>query len=158
MGIEIERKFLLKNDSWKTAVTETRLIRQGYLQSGLEKSQKSSVRIRISNKSANINIKSRELAIRRQEYEYPIPVDDARIMLESLCVGVIDKIRHHVKHAGVLWEVDEFSGQNAGLIVAEIELESEDDHFQRPSWLGKEVSDDARYYNVNLIQHPYSQW
>ena len=155
MGIEIERKFLLLNDDWRSQVIDSMRISQGYL---TQNSGKSSVRVRLSGERANINIKSRELSIRRQEYEYPIPADDARIMLESLCVGVIDKLRHHVKHEGVLWEVDEFSGQNAGLIVAEIELESEDDYFQRPSWLGEEVSDDARYYNVNLIQHPYSQW
>jgi adenylate cyclase len=155
MGIEIERKFLLKNDHWRSQVIESIRISQGYL---TQNEGKSSVRVRLSGDHADINIKSRELAISRQEYEYPIPVEDAEKILSELCVGGLDKIRHHVKYHGNTWEVDEFMGENAGLIVAEIELESEESHFERPDWLAEEVSHDARYYNVNLISHPYSEW
>ena len=155
MGIEIERKFLLKNDHWRSQVIESIRISQGYL---TQNEVKSSVRVRLSGDHANINIKSRELAISRQEYEYPIPVEDAEKMLSELCVGRLDKIRHHVEYHGSTWEVDEFMGENAGLIVAEIELETDDSHFERPDWLAEEVSHDARYYNVNLISYPYSEW
>jgi adenylate cyclase len=155
MGIEIERKFLLKNDSWRSQVIESTRISQGYL---TQNQGKSSVRVRLSGDHANLNIKSRELAISRQEYEYSIPVEDARKMLETLCVGVLDKTRHHVDYEGHTWEIDEFKAANAGLIVAEIELLSEEADFPHPDWLGEEVSDDARYYNVNLISHPFSEW
>ena len=104
------------------------------------------------------NIKSRELAITRQEYEYPIPVDDAVIMLETLCDGLVEKTRHLVDYQGLRWEIDEFLGDNAGLLVAEIELQHEDAEYEKADWLGEEVSDEARYYNVNLISHPYSSW
>jgi len=155
MGIEIERKFLLKNMDWRQQVIESRRILQGYLTLN---AGKSSVRVRLDGERANINIKSRELAISRQEYEYSIPQADAHIMLETLCDGVVKKIRHIVKYQGAIWEIDEFSGENAGLIVAEIELQSEDAEFATADWLGSEVSDEARYYNVNLIDHPYSHW
>lgn len=155
MGIEIERKYLLTNNSWREQVIESTRISQGYL---TQNEGKSSVRVRLSGDTANLNIKSRELAIRRQEYEYPVPVEDAQMMLDKLCVGVIDKIRHHVEFQGHTWEIDEFKGDNKGLIVAEIELESEESDFPHPEWLGEEVSHDPRYYNVNLISHPYSMW
>ena len=155
MGIEIERKYLLTNNSWREQVIESTRISQGYL---TQNEGKSSVRVRLSGDTANLNIKSRELAIRRQEYEYPVPVEDAQMMLDKLCVGVIDKIRHHVEFQGHTWEIDEFKGDNKGLIVAEIELESEESDFPHPDWLGEEVSHDPRYYNVNLISHPYSMW
>ncbi len=159
MGIEIERKFLLRNDNWKAHVTETHVIRQGYLQSGLEKNQKSSVRIRISNKQANINIKSAELSAIRQEYEYDIPLHDAEHMLATLCDGiVIEKTRYYVPYEAHLWEVDVFAGDNAGLQMAEIELGSLDEHYEKPDWLGPEVSHDERYYNIYLLTHPYRQW
>jgi adenylate cyclase len=159
MGTEIERKFLLKNDNWKPLVTETRVIKQGYLQSGLEPSQKSSVRIRISNEKANINIKSVELTLTRQEYEYSIPLDDAEQMLATLCSDVvIEKTRYHVPYASHLWEVDVFEGENAGLQMAEVELASLNESFEIPDWIGEEVSDDKRYYNISLLKHPYKQW
>jgi len=107
--------------------------------------------------TGSINL-SRELAIKRQEYEYPIPVADAQIMLETLCDQVLEKTRHLVGYDGAIWEIDEFIGENAGLIVAEIELQSENEIFARADWLGEEVSEDARYYNVNLISHPYTHW
>ncbi|MBE9568614.1 MAG: CYTH domain-containing protein [Proteobacteria bacterium] len=159
MGIEIERKFLLKNDDWKAHVTETHVIRQGYLQSGLEKSQKSSVRIRISNKLANINVKSVDLAAVRQEFEYEIPLHDAQEMLETLCDGVvIEKTRYYVPYGRHLWEIDIFEGDNAGMVMAEIELSRLDEPFEKPDWLGPEVSHDERYYNIYLLKHPYKQW
>jgi len=155
MGIEIERKFLLKNDNWRGQVIESRRILQGYL---TQNSGKSSVRVRLDGAAANLNIKSRELAIKRQEYEYPIPVTDAQIMLQTLCDGVLEKTRYLVDYQGSIWEIDEFSGDNAGLLVAEIELQSEDQSFARADWLGEEVSEDVRYYNVSLISHPYTRW
>jgi adenylate cyclase len=155
MGIEIERKFLLKDDCWREQVITSTRISQGYL---TQNEGKSSVRVRLSGDKANLNIKSRELAISRQEYEYSVPVEDAQKMLDTLCTGIIDKVRHHVEFQGHTWEIDEFLGDNSGLIVAEIELESEDSKFPPPDWLGKEVSHDPRYYNVNLISHPYCRW
>jgi len=159
MGIEIERKFLLKNDDWKAHVTETHVIKQGYLQSGLDKSQKSSVRIRISNKQANINVKSVELTAIRQEFEYDIPLHDAEQMLRTLCNDVvIEKTRYYVPYESHLWEIDVFEGPNAGLKMAEIELGSLDEHFEKPDWLGPEVSHDERYYNIYLLKTPFQQW
>ena len=115
MGIEIERKFLLKTDEWKAHVTETHVIKQGYLQSGLDKTQRSSVRIRISNKQANINVKSVELTAVRQEFEYTIPLHDAEQMLATLCSDVvIEKTRFYVPYESHLWEVDVFAGENKG--------------------------------------------
>jgi len=159
MGIEIERKFLLKNDSWKPLVTKTCVIKQGYLQSGLETSQKSSVRIRISNQHANINIKSVDLIMKRQEYEYEIPLEDAEQMLHTLCGDVIiEKTRHYVPYASHMWEVDVFAGDNAGLQMAEIELSSEDEIFEKPDWIAEEVTSDKRYYNIHLLKVPYNRW
>ena len=159
MAIEIERKFLLKNDDWKPLVTQTHVIRQGYLQSGLQASQKSSVRIRISNDRADINIKSLELTTIRQEFEYEIPLEDAEQMLSSLCEEpVIEKTRYHVPYASHLWEIDIFEGNNKGLQIAEIELEHIDETFELPEWIGKEVSDDERYYNIYLLNTPYMMW
>ena len=159
MGIEIERKFLLKNDNWKDLVSEIHVIQQGYLQSGLERSQKSSVRIRISDQQANINVKSVELKVTRQEFEYAIPLADAQQMLATLCDGVvIEKTRYYVPFASHLWEVDIFSGDNDGLQIAEIELAAVDEKFEIPEWIGQEVSDDQRYYNIYLLKHPYCAW
>ena len=159
MAIEIERKFLLKNENWKSLVAETLVIKQAYLQNGLDKSQKSSVRIRISNKRANINIKSVDLAMVRQEYEYDIPLDDAEQMMATLCGDVvIEKTRYNVPFSSHLWEIDVFEGQNAGLQVAEIELGSVDESFEIPDWIGEEVTDDKRYYNIHLLKKPYQQW
>ena len=113
---------------------------------------------RISGELAWLNIKSATLGIERAEFEYPIPLEDAAQMLSTLCDGVLEKIRHYVTVDGVLFEVDEFLGENQGLVVAEVELPSVDSPFPRPAWLGREVSAQVRYYNVNLIEHPYSSW
>jgi adenylate cyclase len=159
MGTEIERKFLIKNDDWKAHVTETHVIKQGYLQSGLDATQRSSLRIRISNKLANINVKSAERSTVRQEFEYDIPLHDAEQMLKTLCIGpVIEKTRFYVPYGSHLWEVDVFSGMNAGLEIAEVELGDLDEHFDRPDWLGSEVSHDERYYNNYLVKMPYREW
>ena len=161
MPIEIERKFLVTSDAWRAAAHEVVAMAQGYLndQAAMDSgAQRASVRVRIAGDEAFLNLKSREAGHTRQEFDYPIPLADARALL-SLCVGgVIDKRRHYVNHAGHLWEVDEFFGDNAGLVVAEIELDSADEAFQRPDWSGAEVTDHLRYYNLALATRPYSQW
>lgn len=161
MGIEIERKFLLQGDSWRDAVERSEHMAQGYLvgaaalQSG---AARASVRARVAGDRAWLNIKSVASGIARAEFEYPIPPTDARTLLDSLCDGLVEKTRHHVRVDGTLFEVDEFVGDNAGLIVAEVELSAVDASFPKPPWLGREVSHLTRYYNVNLIAHPYAQW
>jgi adenylate cyclase len=154
MPQEIERKFLLKNDRWRSSVHESRVLRQGYLCGN----RHASVRVRIDGERANLNIKSATLGVERLEFEYPIPPEHAEVLLADLCGEVIEKTRHEVRYQGHLWEIDEFAGENAGLIVAEIELEDADEAFARPDWLGTEVSHDPRYYNSELARHPYSQW
>lgn len=155
MPVEIERKFLLKNDNWRQHIERSARIRQGYLGA----IAKASVRIRIEGDQANINIKSAELAMRRMEYEYSIPLDEANEMLDKLCEHPqIDKLRHIVKHGKHVWEIDEFFGDNVGLVVAEIELGDEVEMFDIPSWVGEEVTQDPRYYNVNLVKHPFKNW
>lgn len=155
MAVEIERKFLVLNDDWQAAADQGRLLRQGYLAGN----ERSSVRVRIDGDVANINIKSATLGIRRQEYEYSIPIHDAKEMLENLCAGhQIEKTRYHVQVSEHTWEVDVFAGDNAGLVVAEIELSSEDESFVIPAWAGDDVSNDHRYYNVSLVNHPFKDW
>jgi adenylate cyclase len=117
------------------------------------------IRVRIKGESAEINIKHTRDGISRLEYEYEIPLDDAQEILDQVALKpLIDKTRHHVVHGKHLWEIDEFYGDNAGLLVAEIELDSADEAFERPAWLGEEVSLDQRYYNSNLSKQPYTQW
>jgi len=155
MGVEIERKFLVSSDDWRLFADAGDHYRQGYLSHDPQRS----VRVRIAGERAWLNIKHATSTIRRLEYEYPIPLDDAREMLDRLCsADCVDKVRYHVKHGRHLWEIDVFGGRNAGLVVAEIELDDEDERFDIPDWLGAEVSDDPRYYNMNLAQHPYSTW
>ena len=161
MGIEIERKFLVTGDGWRSAAREVVPMAQGYLNdlAAMDTGRmKASVRVRIAGDRAFLNLKSRELGHTRQEFDYPIPVDDARALLALSVGGLIDKRRHLVEHAGHRWEVDEFLGANAGLVVAEIELDSADEAFDKPDWIGAEVTDSARYYNLALATHPYSQW
>ena len=161
MGIEIERKFLVAGDAWRESVQEVVPMAQGYINDmgAMDRGeQKASVRVRIQGEAAFLNLKSRELGHTRQEFDYAIPVADARALL-ALCVGgVIDKHRHYVRHEGHLWEVDEFLGDNAGLVVAEIELGRADEAFVKPAWAGKQVTDTARYYNLALASRPYTQW
>ncbi|MFO8154495.1 MAG: CYTH domain-containing protein [Pseudomonadota bacterium] len=154
MPSEIERKFLLASEDWRQSIRRSNPIRQGYLAEG-----NASVRVRVSGDEANLNIKSMTLGVSRLEYEYTIPLDEAHEMLDRLCRRpLIEKTRHLVEFDGRTWEIDEFTGDNAGLVVAELELGSEDEAYERPDWLGVEVSDDPRYYNVRLVQHPYRDW
>lgn len=160
MAIEIERKFLLLNDSWRAAADAGTRLLQGYMSRVTGKDAvRSSIRIRTDGERGYLNIKSASLGIRRQEYEYPIPLADAEEMLAQLCVGaVIEKTRYHVRVGDHLWEIDVFAGDNAGLIVAEIELGDESEMFERPDWLGDEVSADPRYYNSCLADVPFTRW
>ena len=161
MGIEIERKFLVAGDGWRAAAHAVVPMAQGYINDmgAMDRGeQKASVRVRIEGEDAYLNLKSRERGHTRQEFNYAIPVDEARSLL-ALCVGgLIDKRRHYVNHEGHLWEVDEFLGDNAGLVVAEIELQHADEAFALPDWAGRQVTDALRYYNLALASHPYSQW
>ena len=155
MAKEIERKFLLLNDDWRDAVEKVTRYSQGYIVG----SEKASVRVRIEGEKAFLNIKSATLGIERHEYQYPMPVAEAEEILNLLCEKpLIDKNRYIVNYGNHEWEIDEFLGDNQGLVVAEIELNNEDEVFEKPSWLGNEVSDDKRYYNVCLVKHPYKDW
>lgn len=155
MAIEIERKFLVVGEGWRAAADAGIRFRQGYLHG----SERSSVRVRIEGDVARLNIKSATLGIRRQEFEYDIPLDDAMTMLDTLCEKpLIEKVRYHVPYGNHTWEVDVFEGDNAGLVVAEVELECEDSRFELPPWAGAEVSAKPRYYNVCLVRHPYKDW
>ncbi len=154
MPTEIERKFLVKGDEWRTLATGT-VYRQGYLST----KKGCTVRVRLVGNQGYLTIKGSTKGISRAEYEYPIPAEDAQEMLDNLCEPpLIEKTRYKIEFAGLTWEVDEFAGENQGLIIAEVELTDENQTIQLPDWIGKEVSDDPRYYNVNLTQHPYSQW
>ena len=153
MGQEIERKFLVRGDAWRTE--NGIIIRQGYLHNEVD----SNVRVRAKGKHAYLTIKGATVGITRLEFEYEIPLADANQMLDELCQKpLIEKIRHNVQMGRFTWEVDEFLGENAGLVVAEIELDDEKQGFPRPDWVGKEVTDDARYLNANLVKNPYSNW
>jgi adenylate cyclase len=154
MGIEIERKFLLNGEGWK-GLGQPTLMRQGYLVADPVRT----VRVRIEGERAVITIKSKTTGATRGEWEYEIPVPDAAELLDRLCEQpLVEKVRHRIEHAGHTWEVDEFRGENAGLVVAEIELGSEDEAFGKPDWIGQEVTGDPRYYNSSLIRLPYSKW
>jgi adenylate cyclase len=154
MGIEIERKFLV-DPAWTPAGPGT-LIRQGYLCSAKERL----VRVRIAGPRGFITVKGPTAqTITRHEFEYEIPLADAVILLDQLCERpLLEKTRHHETIAGSTWEIDVFHGDNNGLIVAEIELEDPQQTFERPHWLGREVSDDPRYLNVNLVVSPFARW
>jgi len=155
MGIEIERKFLLRHAGWRADANQGTHFSQGYL----SQSGPASVRVRIEGEQANINIKSAEKGMHRLEYEYQIPLQDAEELLQQLCFKpLIEKTRYHVMHQGKLWEVDVFAGNNSGLEVAEVELNSMDEQIALPDWAGEEVTDDKRYYNVSLVSHPYKDW
>ncbi len=151
---EIERKFLVQGEAWRELATSFHFC-QGYIYS----SPTCFVRVRIESEKAYLTIKGPKSGISRAEFEYPIPMSDAKELLENLAhKPLIYKIRHKIPQGKHMWEVDEFCGDNAGLIVAEIELENEHAHFEKPAWIGKEVTDDARYRNAALARQPYSQW
>lgn len=154
MNIEIEKKYLVNNYSWKQNI-EGVLYKQGYIFRDTEKS----VRVRIAGNKAFFTIKGKRNNISRDEFEYEIPVDDAKLLLEKYCTGtLIEKVRYKIQFDGKTWEIDEFKGKNKGLVIAEIELDSEGELFSIPDWIGEEVSNDPRYYNSNLAVCPYSEW
>jgi len=155
MPVEIERKFLVESDAWRAAARRREYFAQGYLAG----SERCSVRVRVGDGHAWLNLKGRVHGATRLEYEYEIPVGEANEMLEALCaLGRVEKWRHWVPYADHEWEVDEFLGGNAGLVVAELELTHETEPFARPAWLGLEVTEDARYLNSNLARQPWRTW
>ena len=155
MPTEIERKFLVVGTDWKESASFKESIQQGYLCADVERS----VRVRATAERAWIAIKGRLQGMTRAEFEYPIPVTDARELIGTLCLpGVIEKTRYQVDVNDLSWEVDEFFGANAGLVVAEIELATEKQTISLPAWIGKEVTFDPRYLNASLGHHPYSEW
>lgn len=152
---EIERKFLLSHDGWRPLVAQQTTIRQGYL----NQDRHCSVRIRIADAKATLNLKGATLGASRLEFEYPVPLEEAHILLDQLALGPqIEKIRHHVPWGPHVFEIDEFLGDNLGLVVAEIELNAVDEPFERPDWLGLEVTEDVRYYNTALSLNPFRNW
>jgi len=154
MGLEIERKFLVRDATWRTGARGI-LYRQGYLLAEKDRT----CRVRVVDQVGFLTIKGQTSGISRLEYEYPIPVRDANEMLDRLCLQpLIEKYRYRVEHAGLVWEVDEFLNENGGLILAEVELEEAEQQIALPPWIGAEVSDDPRYYNANLVRHPFTKW
>ena len=158
MAIEIERKYLLKDDSWKIDGQGNEIVgtafRQGYL-----KTEDATVRVRLEGDRSKITIKGKTVGMSRLEYEYDIPLVDANEMLDKLCQKpLIEKTRYLRKEGELTWEIDIFDGENAGLMVAEIELTSEDQTVPLSSWVGEEVTGDVRYYNSSLVNNPFSRW
>jgi len=159
MGIEIERKFLVKTDILKDLIENNFFnnkitIKQGYILNSKEKV----VRIRITNDKSYITIKGQNKGLSRPEYEYEIPKIDSEEMINTLCSNIIEKTRYVWKNNGNIWEVDIFHGDNEGLILAEVEIPSEDYYIELPNWIDKDVSNDIKYYNNNLIENPYKDW
>ena len=155
MPLEIERKFLVTGEQWRTQVSRSLEMHQGYLAG---EGGKASVRVRLEGRVAKLNIKAAVVGAARAEYEVDMPVDEAREILRTLCVGTLEKTRHYIEQGDLTWEVDEFRGDNGGLVVAELELERADQPFAHPEWLGREVTDDRRYYNHHLALNPYRTW
>lgn len=154
MAIEIERKFLVCGDSWRQGATGT-TYRQGYLSLAPERT----VRVRIAGDRGILTIKGKTVGMARSEFEYPIPLAEAAQLLDELCLRpLIEKTRYKVPYGGKTWEIDVFSGDNRGLILAEVELDSCDEPVELPPWAGQEVTADPRYYNASLSQSPYRNW
>ena len=154
MGQEIERKFLVTNDTWRRNATGTHY-RQGFLSTEPERT----VRVRIAGDRGTLTIKGKTIGATRPEFEYDIPREDAKQLLDTLCQRpLIEKVRHVLREGAHTWEVDVFEGDNTGLVVAEIELQREDEPFERPPWLGEEVTHDPRYFNASLVHKPYRGW
>jgi adenylate cyclase len=155
MGIEIERKYLVDHDKWRRVKKPAGIhYRQGYLSNENDRT----IRIRVSDKQGYITIKGAATGISRKEYEYEIPVEDGIELLDHLALSQVEKVRYCINFAGNVWEIDEFLGDNEGLITAEIELNNEDDRFEQPAWIGREVSDEDKYYNSSLSTHPFKSW
>ncbi|MCP4152942.1 MAG: CYTH domain-containing protein [bacterium] len=154
MGKEIEKKFLVKGEEWRK-LAEGTVYRQGYLSTVKERT----VRVRTIGSTGYLTVKGITIGASRLEYEYEISVSDSNEMLDELCEKpIIEKKRYKVDFAGMTWEIDEFFGENDGLIVAEIELQAENQDFKIPDWIGQEVTADPRYFNSNLTKHPFSKW
>lgn len=154
MATEIERKFLVRDDSWRAGSTGTEF-RQGYLTTDPERT----VRVRLSGDQGYLTIKGKTCGATRSEFEYLIPASDAARLLDDLCLRpLVEKTRFAIRHEGHEWVLDEFHGDNAGLLLAEIELRDEAESFEVPPWAGREVTDDPRYYNASLIAYPYCEW
>lgn len=153
MNIEIERKFLLKNDNWREGAVGVH-----YKQAYLNEKGDNTVRVRIEGEKAKLTIKGKSSNISRLEFEYDIPMADAEALFTLAKTPIVEKYRYKIMYAGNCWEVDEFLGLNRGLVVAEIELESETQPFEKPNWIGMEVSGDKRYTNANLARKPYCEW
>jgi adenylate cyclase len=154
MGVEIERKFLVENNSWKNEIKEEVSIKQGYLNSEAERT----VRVRIYGEKGVLTIKGKSQNLTREEFEYQIPLADAQDLLDLCEKPIIEKKRILLSVGNKTWEIDVFGGENKGLVVAEIELTSEEEVFEIPHWLGEEVSSDSSYYNSSLITNPYISW
>ncbi|MGD1826383.1 CYTH domain protein [Chromobacterium violaceum] len=153
MALEIERRFVVSGDGWRGLAPAVQY-RQGYL--SVEKER--TVRVRVVGEQAWLTLKSHISNVSRHEFEYPIPLADAQTIMGAMCPMVVDKLRHRIEHGGFVWEVDEFFGDNAGLVLAEIELPDEDTPFAKPDWVGEEVTEDGRYTNAYLSKHPYRSW
>ena len=157
MATETERKFLLKNDSWRKAAVSCSLIRQAYAH--FQGNPRLTLRIRLMEEQAFLTLKGPVCGCSRSEFEYPIPRQDAEELLEEFCeAGQIEKYRYRIPMGEHVWEIDEFLGPNAGLIVAEVELNSPEEEFERPEWLGREVTGEIRFYNSRLLTCPYRDW
>ena len=153
-GDEIERKFLVSGDGWRKGARGT-FCRQGYLVASDDRV----VRVRVAGEKACLTIKGRKTGLSCPEYEYPLPVAEAKDMLERICLRpFIEKIRYVLDFKGMSWEIDEFTGENEGLVIAEVELEQEHQMVELPEWVGREVSFDPKYWNMNLVNHPYRRW
>lgn len=154
VAVEIERKFLVVGDAWRSLATGT-VYQQGYVPTA----GRATVRVRLVGHQGYLTLKGPSRGITRSEFEYPIPEADAKAMLETLCDRpLIEKTRYRIQQDGLCWEVDEFAGENQGLVLAEVELTDPDQPIARPDWIGQDVSDDPRYFNANLVRHPFSQW
>lgn len=154
MALEIERKFLVDTARWRPSDAGTRY-RQGYLSTDPARN----VRIRLAGADAWLTVKGTTVGMTREEYEYPVPAADAGAMLDRLCLRpLIEKTRYRVDVAGLTWEVDVFDGENAGLVIAEVELADARQRIVLPDWAGREITDDPRYYNASLVRHPYTRW
>lgn len=153
MAVEIERRFIVVGDDWRGLAPGVQY-RQGYL--SVEKER--TVRVRVVGDQAWLTLKSNISNVSRHEFEYPVPLADAQTIMGAMCPMVVDKLRHRIEHGGFIWEVDEFFGDNAGLVLAEIELPDESTPFDKPAWIGEEVTEDGRYTNAYLSKTPYSSW
>ena len=154
MGKEIEKKFLIKNQDYKK-LSKGITVKQGYL----SRDPDQVVRVRVYGSKGFITVKGKNIGTVRSEYEYEIPFGDAEEIIDILCERpIIEKYRYHIEMSGFVWEVDQFLGENEGLIIAEIELPAEDTPFPKPDWIGEEVSGDPKYFNSNLVKRPFKNW